>query len=329
MAAAAAGLDVHLHPLVLINVSDHVVRFRSAGRPERVLGALLGAQEGRRVDVHNSFELVSVESEGERTIDLEFFQQRLAQYMEVFPRYEFLGWYSTGSQPEEADRALHKKIQEVGANENPFALLVDAEKMSQQKASQSEELPVKVYDATTHIEHGVAKVTWNEVPYIIDTLEAERIAVNHVAKSATTAAAGYSSDFTQHTSGLSNSVVMLSNRIKELLEHIKDVKEGRAPKNQEVLRQTLSICQALQSVHPSSLKQEFCGEFNDATLVVLLATLTKVCAHTSDLLDKFQLAYDRRSTAHATTPSAEPADVLAVGKVLSCGVKGKLRDNQS
>lgn len=35
------------------------------------------------------------------------------------------------------------------------------------------------------------------------------------------------------------------------------------------------------------------------------------------------------STAHATTPSAEPADVLAVGKVLSCGVKGKLRDNQS
>ena len=55
---------------------------------------------------------------------------------------------------------------------------------------------------------------------------------------------GYSSDFTQHTSGLSNSVVpwsntkhpptrmkkwtnqvMLSNRIKELLEHMKDVKE--------------------------------------------------------------------------------------------------------
>lgn len=273
--AAAAGLDVHLHPLVLINISDHVVRFRSARRSERVLGALLGAQEGRRVDVHNSFELVCVESGGQRSLDLEFFQQRLSQYLEVFPRYEFLGWYSTGPQPEEADKALHKKIQEVGANENPFALLVDADKMSREKASQSEELPVKV-------------------PYIIDTLEAERIAVNHVAKSATTAAAGYSSDFTQHTSGLSNSVVMLSNRIKELLEHMKDVKEGRAPKNQEVLRQTLSICQALQSVHPSSVKQEFCSEFNDATLVVLLATLTKVCSNTSDVLDKFQLAYDRK-----------------------------------
>ena len=131
---------------------------------------------------------------------------------------------------------------------------------------------------------------------------------------------------------------MLSNRIKELLEHMKEVKagafrvrawftglrvpwkEGRAPKNPEVLRQTLSICQArvlfcftdfestrnslagvtvcapdssaggphLRKISgkqgagemprfDSSSAQEFCGEYNDATLVVLLATLTKAC----------------------------------------------------
>eukprot|EP00930_Biecheleria_cincta_P085399 TRINITY_DN74792_c0_g1_i1.p1 TRINITY_DN74792_c0_g1~~TRINITY_DN74792_c0_g1_i1.p1 ORF type:complete len:322 (-),score=57.31 TRINITY_DN74792_c0_g1_i1:28-936(-) len=291
---AAAGLQVHLHPLVLINVSDHVVRFRSAGRQERVFGALIGAQEGRRVDVHNSFELCVEDGSEGRSIDLEFFQLRVAQYLEVFPRYEFLGWYSTGAQPAESDIALHKKLQEVSANENPFALLMDAEKMSLDKASQSEELPVKVYDSATHIEQGQTKLTWNEIPYIIDTLEAERIAVNHVAKSATTATAGHSSDFTQHTGGLSNSVVMLSNRVKELLEHIKEVKAGRAPKNHAVLRQTLSICQALQATQPQALQKEFCGEFNDASLLVLLATLTKVSANTSDLLDKFQLAHDRK-----------------------------------
>jgi len=290
----AAGLDVHLHPLVLINISDHVVRFRSSGRPERALGALIGAQEGRRVDVHNSFELSAEESPDGRTIDVEFFTLRLNQYLEVFPRYEFLGWYSTGTCPDEQDKSLHKKIQEVSGNENPFAILVDVEKMSRDKASQSEELPVTVYDAAAHIEGGDTKVTWNEVPYIIDTLEAERIAVNHVAKSATTASAGYSSDFTQHTSGLSNSVVMLTNRIKELLEHMKDVKAGRAPKNHAVLRQTLSVCQALQATQPAALQKEFCGEFNDATLVVLLATLTKASANTFEVLDKFQLAHDRK-----------------------------------
>lgn len=229
-----------------------------------------------------------------RLIDLEFFQQRLAQYMEVFPRYEFLGWYSTGKAPGEQDKALHKKIAEVSANENPFFLLVDTEVMMQDKASQSEDLPVKVYDAVAHVGGGELTVQWNEVPYNIDTLEAERIAVNHVAKSATTASAGHSSDFTQHTSGLANSVVMLSNRVRELLEYVQDVKAGRAPKNQEILRQLLSICQALRASHPDTLQQEFGGEFNDASLVVLLATLTKACASTSDLLDKFQIAYDRK-----------------------------------
>merc|ERR1719253_2423549 len=101
------------------------------------------------------------------------------------------------------------------------------------RREQSEELPVKVYDSTTHLEAGETKICWSEVPYAIDTLEAERIAVNHVAKNATAATSGHSSDFTQHTTGLGNSVVMLSNRVKELLEYMKDVKAGRVPKNHD------------------------------------------------------------------------------------------------
>lgn len=285
---------MHLHPLVLINVSDHVVRFRTTAAQNRVLGCVIGSQEGRRIDVHNSFELI-VEGVGEAgTIDLEFFQQRIAQYVEVFPRYEVLGWYSTGTRPQESDKAIHKKIQEVTGNENPFILFLDTERMQQEKAAQSEELPIKVFEATAHIVQGGIETQWSEVPYVIDTSEAERIAVNHVAKSATTATASHSSDFTQHTGGLANSVVMLTNRVKELLEYVNEVKAGTAPKNREILRQLLSICQALRASHPEALRNEFCGEFNDATLVVLLATLTKTCASTSDLLDKFQLAQDKK-----------------------------------
>jgi len=287
------NLIVHLHPLVLINISDQVVRFRATERQGRVLGAVIGAQEGRRVDFHNSFELI-LEEDGQ-ALDVEFFQQRLAQYQEVFPRYEFLGWYSTGKGPADSDHALHKKIQEVTSNENPFLLLLDTDGMGGEKAAQGlEELPVKVYDVASNILSGELQVNWHQVPYVIDTLEAERIAVNHVAKSATTARAGHSSDFTQHTGGLANSVVMLSGRVRELLDYMKEVKEGRAPKNHELLREMLSICQALQATQPDALRKEFCGEFNDATLVVLMATLTKACASTSDLLDKFQLMHDKK-----------------------------------
>lgn len=297
----SASLSVHLHPLVLINISDHAVRFRCTECKDRVLGAVIGAQEGRRIDVHTSFELCTPEGSADaqgNPIDMEFFQQRLAQYLEVFPTYEFLGWYTTGNQPQESDKALHKKIQEVTANENPFLLLLDCERLQQKNAAQSEELPVKVYDSTAHIDQGATKVDWNEVPYAIDTLEAERIALNHVAKSATATTAGHASDYTQHASGLANSVVMLNNRVKELLEYMKEVKAGRAPKNHDILRQMLSICQALQATHPDSLRHEFCGEFNDGALVVMLASLTKACANTSDLLDKFQLAHDKKRQRH-------------------------------
>jgi len=296
MADGATRLHVHLHPLVLINMSDHVVRTRISGTStERIIGALIGAQEGRRIDLHNSFELLIEEQDGQgRAIDLEFFKLRLAQYLEVFPRYEFLGWYSTGKAPRDADKALHKKIQEVTANENPFGLLLDTDAMALDQANLSEELPVKVFDSVTSMVDGNAVTQWTEVPYVIDTLEAERISVNHVAKSATVATAGHSSDFTQHTGGLSNSVSMLCKRLKELLEYMDDVKAGRQPKNHEVLRQIMSICQALKASHPEALQKQFCDEFNDANLVVLLSSLTKTCAHTSDLLDKFQLAHDKK-----------------------------------
>lgn len=293
MADGNAALDVHLHPLVLINISDQVVRFRSSGRPEGVAcGALIGAQEGRRVDIHNSFDLV-VESDASRAPDFEFFKERLGQYLEVFPKYEFLGWYTTGAEPQDSDKVVHKKFQEVTENDNPFLLLLDTAKLSGEMASQSEELPVKIFDAKLQLSGTETQLQWNEVCYQIDTLDAERISVNHVKKSGTQSS-GQSSDFTQHTSGLGNSVLMLNNRVKVLLEHAIDIKAGRAPKNHEVLRQLLSICEALKSTHPEALQRQFYGEFNDASLVVLLASLTKACSHTSDLLDRFSLAHDKR-----------------------------------
>ncbi len=43
---SSSGLNISLHPLVIINISDHATRKRSlsGGRPQRVLGVLLGVQ---------------------------------------------------------------------------------------------------------------------------------------------------------------------------------------------------------------------------------------------------------------------------------------------
>ena len=90
--AAANDRQVKLHPLVLINISDHVTREaqRKPGSPlyttsERVVGVLFGVQEGNSVDVFESFEMLYTgEDTGVVQFDQEFLQRKMAQ-CECFP----------------------------------------------------------------------------------------------------------------------------------------------------------------------------------------------------------------------------------------------------
>ena len=52
--------EYSLHPLVLLNISDHHTRYKAqAGgqEPPRVLGCMLGSHSGRTVELCNSFEI--------------------------------------------------------------------------------------------------------------------------------------------------------------------------------------------------------------------------------------------------------------------------------
>jgi hypothetical protein len=59
--SSSSGLTFKLHPLVIVNISDHYTRIKaqsgSASPPPRVYGCVLGVQTGRTVEIFNSFEL--------------------------------------------------------------------------------------------------------------------------------------------------------------------------------------------------------------------------------------------------------------------------------
>lgn len=74
-----SGLSLSLHPLPILNISEHLTRMKlrtNANNPF-VLGALLGTQNGREVDIVNTFEL-AVEGDGQ-LIDHAFFTHRRDQ----------------------------------------------------------------------------------------------------------------------------------------------------------------------------------------------------------------------------------------------------------
>ena len=56
--ATIPSVSVSLHPLVLLNISEHWTRIRAQeGGSRAVYGALIGKQNGRKLEVLNSFEL--------------------------------------------------------------------------------------------------------------------------------------------------------------------------------------------------------------------------------------------------------------------------------
>jgi hypothetical protein len=62
--SSSSGLTFKLHPLVIVNISDHYTRIKAqqsgSASPlplPRVYGCVLGVQTGRTVEVFNSFEL--------------------------------------------------------------------------------------------------------------------------------------------------------------------------------------------------------------------------------------------------------------------------------
>jgi COP9 signalosome complex subunit 6 len=120
--------SVQLHPLVLLNISDQLTRhlsddgkfssnqpgtftshaFKYFWKCHIVIGALLGLQNGRAIEIITSYPLLLDASK--LSLDRKFFESEQELIKQVFPNYEFLGWYSVGQQPVKQDITLHKQV---------------------------------------------------------------------------------------------------------------------------------------------------------------------------------------------------------------------------
>ncbi|KAG1327330.1 putative COP9 signalosome complex subunit 6a [Cocos nucifera] len=128
--SSSSGLTFKLHPLVIVNISDHYTRVKAqaqysssssaaaapgagatpnGGAPPpqpRVFGCVIGVQRGRTVEIFNSFELLY--DPVTNTLDRAFLEKKQELYKKVFPNFYILGWYSTGSDAQESDMQIHR-----------------------------------------------------------------------------------------------------------------------------------------------------------------------------------------------------------------------------
>jgi len=283
-------LSISLHPLVIINMSDHWTRSKVQQRQEnpRVIGAFLGIQNGRQIEICNSFELVYSVIEGAIVIDKTYLNKKQEQFKKVFPTYDFLGWYSTGNQVLNSDVNIHKQIMDI--NESPLYLLMDA--VSTMKTT-TKDLPITVFESELHMVEDTPTLLFVKIPYKIETGEAERISVDHIAK--VTPTGGEGSSLSGHLNHTHNAISMLNMRIKILVNFLEATKAGKIPKDHALLRRISMLTSQLPAIDTAAFRREFINEYNDALLITYLATVTKGASGINDLLDKFSIVNDRQS----------------------------------
>nr|CAG4646381.1 EOG090X08T4 [Macrothrix elegans] len=279
------SISVLLHPLVVMNISEHWTRVRAQeGKPQQVVGALIGKQKGRSLEIMNSFELVYNVIDSNIVIDRDYYNTKEEQFKQVFSDMDFLGWYTTGDIPNESDIHVHKQICEI--NESPVILKLNP-------FTRNSDLPVTMYESVIDLVNGEATMLFVELSYTLATEEAERIGVDHVARMSS----GDSSENSQVAEQLQaqhNAVKMLANRVRLILEYIRAMERGDVPKSHEILRETKSLTNRLPVLNSEIFLQEYYTQYNDVLLQTYLASITKACHDLNQFVTKFNILCDRQ-----------------------------------
>ena len=311
-AAGGGGAAMALHPLVILNISDQYTRQKAmagaGGTVERVAGCIVGVTESRRIEIANSFEVPFVAGEdGGQLMDIGFLRTKIEQFKKVFPHYEVLGWYSTGTgQPSASDVAVQRSLidgyvataeGEVQAEadpicERPVYLRLDTKI---DFSTEAKELPITAYESELRTDVGGGdKPTLMFVPVEAFRLkpesgEAERISVDHISRAGSAAGAGGASTLTTQLGGMRNAMGMLHDRVNMLQAYLADVASGNVVANQSILREVSSLCSRLPVTDPP----DFFTDYNDTLLITYLCSLTQCANSTNELLDKFAVESER------------------------------------
>ncbi|KAL8826622.1 MAG: hypothetical protein Q9191_003686 [Dirinaria sp. TL-2023a] len=212
--ASDSGLQAHLHPLVLLTISDLIARRTLRRQEGPIVGAIFGQQKGREISLEHASECQVIQKEdGTSVLHDAWFKDRVQQYRDVHkaPALEVVGWFTTAppSGPEFQHLAIH---QQLLLDYNETALMLAFHPSTVLAGAQAGgKLPLTIYESVyeSGLEGGKAApadedgdnrmeiegqeahldLKFRELPYTVETGEAEMIGVDYIARGAGNATA--------------------------------------------------------------------------------------------------------------------------------------------
>lgn len=278
------AVNISLHPLVLMNISDQYTRsFAESSEQTRSFGILVGSIKDRSIHIQNSFEAPSFNNTGVIQLDLEFIDKRMKMVLEIFPNYEFLGWYSTGHYSPQ-DMEIQKSL--INFSEHLLYL-----NFNTTLTTSEELLPVDIYETHVIVSENITNHEFRKVAYSIETTDAERISVDFVSRKG----AGTGGDNSQYSSDLNNflsAMRLFKKRLSLLLHLVKNNAKVRS--SRKIMRKVHEISNQIPVTPAYDIDRELNREISEELLVVLVSAMTKGSYHLSELVDKFQMMNNER-----------------------------------
>lgn len=275
--------QVVVHPLVLLHVLDHHTRRQQASG--RVIGTLLGRRDGNKVEVTNCFAVPHAERGEEVAIGKDFNKQMLGLYMRTNRKESVVGWYASAASGEDGGPSpdliadTSSLIHEFYAGESdegdPIHLVIDTR-------IQKDCLSIRAFRSIPVVVQGEPLANlFHELRLSLHSTEPETICLHRMAKAA--AAAGGTTEQeeeeppkqSEDAAPLQVSMEKLHGLLKEALEYVDSVVDGKITPDPEVGRQIADTLASVPRVRPEVFDRMFNDSLQDLLMVTYLSNLTK------------------------------------------------------
>ncbi|KAG8526264.1 proteasome regulatory particle subunit [Bacidia gigantensis] len=219
--------NVSVAPLVLLSAADHFGR-SSKGSGKRVVGVLLGQNDGKNVRVSNSFAVPFEEDEKDPSVwflDHNYVESMNDMFKKVNAREKLIGWYHSGPKLRASDLEINELFKRY--TPNPLLVIIDVQ-------PKEVGVPTDAYFAVEEIKDDgtTTTKTFVHTPSIIEAEEAEEIGVEHLLRDIRDIAVGTLS--TRITSQL-QSLQGLHLRLRDIGTYLQKVTDKDLPVNHAIL----------------------------------------------------------------------------------------------
>ncbi|KAK2603947.1 proteasome regulatory particle subunit [Conoideocrella luteorostrata] len=279
--------NVSVAPLVLLSTVDHYNRTVQNKTKRRVVGVLLGQNDGKNVRVSNSFAVPFEEDDKDPSVwflDHNYVESMNDMFKKVNAREKLIGWYHSGPKLRASDLEINELFKRY--TPNPLLVIIDV----QPKESG---VPTDAYFAVEEIKDDgtTTSRTFVHTPSIIEAEEAEEIGVEHLLRDIRDVAVGTLS--TRVTNQL-QSLQGLHLRLRDIGAYLQKVLDGQLPVNHAILGNLQDVFNLLPNLSsPERDEKSGNGELayamsiktNDQLMAIYLSSLIRAITAFHDLIE--------------------------------------------